>query len=189
MITTTPFHPRLSELNKTGLYGHWSGHLSTLRYTDAPKHEYFAVRNSVGLFDTSPLYKYWIRGKDAEALLAGVFTRDIRNCRPGRAQYTIWCDDRGFVMEDGVVFRHSDNEFFMTSARPNLGYLSDLIGRLQVEIEDVSDDYGILAAPGPEVARPAVGPDRRHRRPALLPAHRDEGRRVRGDGEPHRLHR
>ena len=50
-----------------------------------------------------------------------MFTRDIRNCRPGRAQYTIWCDDRGFVMEDGVVFRHSDNEFFMTSARPNLG--------------------------------------------------------------------
>ena len=150
MITTTPFHPRLSELNKTGLYGHWSGHLSTLRYTDAPKHEYFAVRNSVGLFDTSPLYKYWIRGRDAEALLAGVFTRDIRNCRPGRAQYTIWCDDRGFVMEDGVVFRHSDNEFFMTSARPNLGYLSDLIGRLQVEIEDVSDDYGILALQGPK---------------------------------------
>ena len=149
MITTTPFHPRLSELNKTGLYGHWSGHLSALRYSDAPKHEYFAVRNSVGLFDTSPLYKYWIRGRDAEALLAGVFARDIRTCRPGRAQYTIWCDDRGFVMEDGVVFRHSDNEFFMTAARPNVGYLSDLIGRLQVEIEDVSDQYGILAIQGP----------------------------------------
>jgi aminomethyltransferase len=149
VITTTPFHPRLSELNKTGLYGHWSGQLSTLRYTDAPKHEYFAVRNSAGLFDTSPLYKYWIRGKDAEALLAGIFTRDIRTCRPGRAQYTVWCDDRGFVMEDGVVFRHSDNEFFMTAARPNLGYFTDLIGRLQVEIEDVSDDYGILAVQGP----------------------------------------
>ena len=149
MIRTTPFHPRLSELNKTGLYGHWSSHLSALRYSDAPKHEYFAVRNSAGVFDTSPLYKYWIRGRDAEALLAGVFARDIRTCRPGRAQYTIWCDDRGFVMEDGVVFRHSDNEFFMTAARPNLGYLSDLIGRLQVEIEDVSDQYGILAIQGP----------------------------------------
>ena len=29
-------------------------------------------------------------------------------CRPGQAQYTLWCDDRGFVMEDGVVFRHSE---------------------------------------------------------------------------------
>ena len=73
------------------------------------KHEYFAVRNSAGYFDTSPLYKYRIVGRDAERLLAGVMTRDIRLCRPGRAQYTVWCDDRGFILEDGVVFRHSDN--------------------------------------------------------------------------------
>ena len=58
MIRTTPFHPRLSELNSQGLYTHWQGHLSALRYTHAPKHEYFAVRNSVGVFDTSPLFKY-----------------------------------------------------------------------------------------------------------------------------------
>ena len=189
MITTTPFHPRLSELNKTGLYGHWSGHLSTLRYSDAPKHEYFAVRNSVGVFDTSPLYKYWIRGRDAEALLAGVFTRDIRTCRPGRAQYTIWCDDRGFVMEDGVVFRHSDNEFFMTAARPNLGYLSDLIGRLQVEIEDVSDDYGILAIQGPrsrELLSDLTG-DIAGLRYFQHTETKVAG--LAGHGEPHRLHR
>jgi aminomethyltransferase len=139
----------LSELNATGLYTHWSGYLSALRYGHAPKHEYFAVRNSVGVFDSSPLFKYWIRGRDAERFLAGVFARDIRTCRPGRAQYTIWCDDRGFVMEDGVVFRHSESEFFMTAARPNLGYLSDLIGRLEVEITDVTEDYGVLAVQGP----------------------------------------
>ena len=32
MIKTTPFHERLSELNTTGLYSHWSGYLSALRY-------------------------------------------------------------------------------------------------------------------------------------------------------------
>jgi aminomethyltransferase len=149
MVMTTPFHPRLSELNSEGLYTHWSGHLSALRYSHAPKHEYFAVRNSVGVFDTSPLFKYWIRGRDAERFLAGVMTRDIRQCRPGHAQYTIWSDERGFVLEDGVVFRHSDNEFLLTAARPNLGYLSDLSGRLEVEFEDVSPDYGMLAVQGP----------------------------------------
>ena len=46
MIRTTPFHARLSELNTQGLYTHWQGHLSALRYTHAPKHEYFAVRNA-----------------------------------------------------------------------------------------------------------------------------------------------
>jgi len=149
MVMTTPFHPRLSQLNTTGLYTHWQGHLSALRYTHAPKHEYFAVRNSVGVFDTSPLYKYWVRGPDAERFLAGLFVRDIRTCRPGRAQYTMWCDDRGFVMEDGVVFRHSEHEFLMTAARPNLGYFQDVVGRLQVHLEDVTGEYGVLAVQGP----------------------------------------
>ncbi len=149
MAKTTPFHARLSELNTTGLYTHWQGHLSALRYSHAPKHEYFAVRNSVGVFDTSPLYKYWIRGSDAERFLAGVMTRDIRACRPGHAHYTLWCDDRGYVMEDGVVFRHSATEFMLTAARPNLGYLEGLVGRQHVQLEDVTDAHGVLAVQGP----------------------------------------
>jgi aminomethyltransferase len=149
MIKTTPFHERLSELNSQGLFTHWQGHLSALRYTHAPKHEYFAVRNAVGLFDTSPLFKYRVQGADAERFLAGVLVRDIRLCRPGHAQYTLWCDDRGFVMEDGVVFRHTDTDFLLTSARPTLGWFADLVGRLRVSIEDVSDDYGVLAVQGP----------------------------------------
>lgn len=164
MLKTTPFHERLAELNESGLWGHWSGHLSALRYGTSAKHEYFAIRNSAGLFDTSPLFKYWIRGKDAERFLAGVLTRDIRLCRPGKAQYSVWCDDRGFVLEDGVFFRHSGNEFFLTSARPNLSYFESLVGRLDVEIEDVSDDYGVLALQGPASRRilDAIAPDLPH---------------------------
>jgi aminomethyltransferase len=150
---TTPFHERLSELNTQGLYTHWQAHLSPLRYSHAPKHEYFAVRNSVGVFDTSPLYKYRITGPDAEALLAAVLTRDIRTCRPGQAHYTLWCDDCGFVMEDGVVFRHADDDFLLTAARPTLGWFADHGRRMRVEIEDVSDDYGMLAIQGPRSAR------------------------------------
>ncbi|MGH3510634.1 MAG: aminomethyltransferase family protein [Nocardioidaceae bacterium] len=149
MVRTTPFFPRLNELNRTGLWGHWSGYLSALRYDLSAKHEYFAVRNSVGVFDTSPLYKYRIHGRDSERFLAGVMTRDIRSCRPGHAQYTVWCDDGGFLLEDGVLFRHSENEWLLTAAAPNLGYLDDQIGRLAVGIEDVSADYGILAVQGP----------------------------------------
>jgi aminomethyltransferase len=149
MIRTTPFHSRLCELNTQQLYTHWQGHLSPLRYTHAPKHEYFAVRNAVGIFDTSPLFKYRISGPDAERFLAGVLVRDIRGCRPGQAQYTVWCDDRGYVMEDGVVFRHADDDFLLTAARPNLSWFQGLAGRLRVQLEDVSDDFGILAVQGP----------------------------------------
>jgi len=149
MMKTTPFYPRLNELNQTGLYGHWAGHLSALRYDLSAKHEYFAVRNSAGFFDTSPLYKYRITGADAERFLAGVMTRDVRRCRPGQAMYTVWCDEDGYVLEDGVLFRHADDDWLLTAADPNLGYLDSLVGRLRVSIEDVSADYGVLAVQGP----------------------------------------
>lgn len=153
-MRTTPFHPRLSELNDQGLYTHWQGTLSPLRYSHAPKHEYFAVRNAVGVFDTSPLYKYAVTGPDAERLLAGALVRDVRACRPGQAHYTAWCDDRGFVMHDGVVFRHSAesmgaDEFLLTAARPSLSWFQELGSGLRVELEDVTDAYGMLAVQGP----------------------------------------
>ncbi|WP_243058139.1 aminomethyltransferase family protein [Nocardioides sp. SR21] len=149
MIRTTPFHARLNELNDQHLFTHWQGTLSPLRYTHAPKHEYFAVRNSVGVFDTSPLYKYAVTGPDAEKLLSGALVRDIRTCRPGQAHYTAWCDDRGYVMHDGVVFRHASDEFLLTAGRPALSWFQELGTGLRVELEDVTENYGMLAVQGP----------------------------------------
>ena len=149
MIRTTPFHDRTSALNETGLWSHWSGHLAADRYQMSDKFEYFAVRNSAGIFDSSPLYKYRIHGPDAERFLSGVLARDIRACPPGHAQYTAWCDDRGFVVEDGVVLRRAPDEFLLTAAEPNLAYFADLVGRDDVRIEEVSHDFGVLAVQGP----------------------------------------
>jgi aminomethyltransferase len=48
-----------------------------------------------------------------------------------------------------VLFRHADDDWLLTAADPNLGYLDSLVGRLHVSIEDVSADYGVLAVQGP----------------------------------------
>jgi aminomethyltransferase len=148
MIRKTPFHARLAELNDQHLYTHWSGYLSALRFSHAPKHEYFAVRNAVGIFDTSPLFKYRISGPEAVDFLSGVVVRDLGVLRPGRAAYTLWCDDRGFVMEDGVVFMQSDNELLMTAARPLMSWLTSHQHGRRVAVEDVTDDYAMLAVQG-----------------------------------------
>jgi aminomethyltransferase len=113
------------------------------------KFEYFAIRNAAAVIDTSPLYKYRIYGADSERYLSGILTRDIRKCRPGQAHYTAWCDDDGWVIEDGVILRLSDDEFLLTTARPNLAYFQGLTGGAQIQIEDVSDEYGALALQGP----------------------------------------
>jgi glycine cleavage system T protein (aminomethyltransferase) len=149
MIRTTPFHERTNALNETQLWSHWSNHLAADRYQLSDKAEYFAVRNAAGIFDSSPLYKYRITGRDATRFLSGVLARDIRACPPGHAQYTCWLDDRGFVIEDGVILHVRSDEYLLTSAEPNLAYFADRIGRLDVHIEEVSHDIGTLALQGP----------------------------------------
>ena len=149
MIRKTPFHERTSELNGTGLWQHWSGHLAANRYQASDKFEYFAVRNAAGIFDTSPLYKYRIAGRDSERFLSGMLARDIRACPPGQAQYTTWLDERGFVMEDGVIQHRGPDEFLLTSAEPNYAWFADRVGRLAVTMEEVSLDIGALAIQGP----------------------------------------
>ena len=149
MIRTTPFHERTSARNETGLWEHWSNCLVAQRYQMSEKFEYFAVRNAAGAFDTSPLYKYRFSGPDAERYLAGVLARDTRKLAVGRAQYTLWCDDRGFVIEDGVLLRLAEQEYLLTAAEPNLAYFQGLAGSLDVSIEDVTDDWGILSIQGP----------------------------------------
>jgi aminomethyltransferase len=149
MVRTTPFHERTSALNQTGLWEHWANCLAAQRYQMSEKFEYFAIRNAAGLFDTSPLYKYRFSGPDAERYLAGVMTRDPRKCPVGKAQYTLWCDDRGFVIEDGVLLHVADGEYLLTAAEPNLAYFEGLAGRLDVAIEDVTEAWGILSIQGP----------------------------------------
>ena len=149
MSRHTPFHPRTSAASESGLWSHWAGFLAADRYLMSDKFEYFAIRNSAGVFDTSPLFKYRIYGRDAERYLAGVLTRDIRRCHPGQAQYTVWSDDDGWVIEDGVVLRLSADEFLLTAARSNLAYLDGLTTGMAVEVEDVSEAYGALALQGP----------------------------------------
>ena len=116
--------------------------------------------------------------------------RHPRSASPGRAQYTIWCDDRGFVLEDGVVFRHSDNEFFMTTAEPNLGYFARPVGRLDVSIEDVTEEYGDARRAGSAVARDPAP----RSRPRSTTSASSTSRRPRSARPPvthlaHRLHR
>jgi aminomethyltransferase len=146
---TTPFHARTSALNRTGLWTRWSDHLVADRYQLSDKAEYFAVRDSAGIFDTSPLFKYRISGPDAERFLAGMLLRDVRGCEVGQAQYTCWLDGDGYVVEDGVVLHTAPDEYLLTSAEPNFAWFADRIGRLDVRIDDVSDELGALALQGP----------------------------------------
>ena len=116
MPRTTPFQSRLEPLNHTGVWKHWSGYLVAPQYQYSANAEYYSIRNSVSVLDTSPLFKYRFTGTDAGSLLERVLARDIGGCGVGRAQYTCWCDERGFVLQDGVVMQVAPGEYWLTAA-------------------------------------------------------------------------
>jgi aminomethyltransferase len=47
------------------------------------------------------------------------------------------------------VFRHSADEFFLTAARPTMSWFQEQGSGLRVELEDVTEGYGMLAVQGP----------------------------------------
>jgi len=107
------------------------------------------VRTGAGLFDVSPLFKYDIRGRDALTMVNRIVVRDLSKSRIGQVFYSVWCDDKGMVIDDGTISRLGEDHFRMTAAIPTLSWLQDNALGLDVAIEDVSEQFAAVALQGP----------------------------------------
>ena len=149
----TPFHERTLALCESLNYREWSGYYTVSAYETHHEHEYNAIRNAAALIDISPLFKYIVSGPDAARLVDRVITRDVTKMAVGQVFYTPWCDEHGMVIDDGTVARLGEQRFRWTAADPNLRWLTQNAARMDVTIEDVSEQTAALAVQGPTAAR------------------------------------
>ncbi len=149
MPLPTPFHSRTSAVCDSYEWRNWSGYLSAGLYEPSHEREYYAIRNSAGLIDVSPLYKYEVTGPDAARLVDRVITRDVTRQHVGQVYYTPWCDAHGKVIDDGTVSRLDANHFRITSADPNGRWFQDVGYGLNATVINVTDDLAALALQGP----------------------------------------
>ena len=149
----TPFHSRTSALSASQNWRTWSGYFVAGSYDVMHDYEYHAIRNSAGLIDVSPLYKYEIRGRDALKLVNRVMTRDAAKCAVGQALYGCFCEDDGAVIQDGTVFRLAEDHFRFNLADPSLRWLKLNASGMDLSIEEVSEQVGALALQGPNAFR------------------------------------
>jgi aminomethyltransferase len=149
MLKTTPLHERTAPLVRAQTWRRWAGFQVASAYEPHPDREYAAIRNAAALFDVSPLHKYLITGRDAAKLLDRMVTRDVTKLAVGQVYYTPWCDAQGKVVDDGTISRLDESTFRLTSAEPNLRWLSMNAVGLQVSIADVGDALAALALIGP----------------------------------------
>lgn len=144
----SPFYPRLAELDRLNEWHCWKGYAAANALYDAEL-EYFAVRNSTGVFDLTPMTKYRITGADSLAYLNRLVTRDMHKIRPGRVAYAAWCDDQGQVIDDGTIFHLREGEYRLCSQERHLAWLTAAAIGMDVRIEEETAEIAALAVQGP----------------------------------------
>jgi len=106
----TGFHPRTSALtrNFTEYRGFW---LPNHYNNKGAVEEYWACRERAIVMDLSALRKFEITGPDAETLMQTAMTRNIRKLAVGQVVYSAMCYETGGMIDDGTVFRMSQDNF------------------------------------------------------------------------------
>ena len=148
MRLDTPFQPRIDALMKRNDWYSWAGYRAPNSLWDEEL-EYFAIRSQAALFDISPMVKYRIEGPDAEAFLNRVTLRDVAKLKPGRVHYTAWCDDEGYVLDDGTLFRLTPERFRLCCQERHLPWLLDSAIGFDVSVVEETAAIAGLALQGP----------------------------------------
>ncbi|WP_114905773.1 glycine cleavage system aminomethyltransferase GcvT [Ornithinimicrobium murale] len=147
-LKTSPVHDRHVALGAK--MADFSGWQMPIEYAGV-KAEHTAVRERVGVFDVSHLGKAVVRGPGAKDFVNSCFTNDLNRIEPGKAQYTMCCNESGGVVDDLIAYLRSDDEIFLI---PNAANNAEVIRMLTaaapegIEVIDQHTDYGVLAVQG-----------------------------------------
>jgi len=118
--------------------------------------EHRTVRNACGVFDVSHMGEFFVRGKDAIPFLQKVTSNDVSKLFPGKVQYSCLPNRKGGIVDDLLVYCFSETEFMLVVNASNIekdwAWLQSHTEGFDLNMENVSDDYSLLAVQGPKAA-------------------------------------
>jgi glycine cleavage system T protein (aminomethyltransferase) len=149
-LLKSPLHDRHEALGaKFAEFGGWS---MPLEYPSGVVKEHTAVRESVGIFDVSHLGKAMVLGPGAAAYVNATLSNDLGRIGPGKAQYTLCCDDAtGGIVDDLIAYFHDDEHVLLV---PNAANTAEVVRRLAesapegVRVVNHHEEYAVLAVQG-----------------------------------------
>lgn len=147
-----PLEDRHLELGAS--FAEFGGWLMPVSYAGTVS-EHNATRNAVGLFDVSHLGKALVRGTGAARFVNSALTNDLNRIGPGKAQYTLCCNESGGVIDDLIAYYVDDDEIFLV---PNAANTAAVVEALQgaapagVTVRNLHRSYAVLAVQGPRSA-------------------------------------
>lgn len=118
--------------------------------------EHLQVRKSVGVFDVSHMGEFMLKGKGALDLIQLVTTNDASKLTDGKVQYTCLTNNEGGIVDDLLVYRWSEEEYYLVVNASNIQKDWDWISQhnsFDVEMSDMSKDLSLLAVQGPDAIK------------------------------------
>ncbi|GFG84665.1 glycine cleavage system aminomethyltransferase GcvT [Mycolicibacter algericus] len=152
-----PLEDRHRELGAS--FAEFGGWLMPVSYAGTVA-EHNATRSTVGLFDVSHLGKATVRGPGAAAFVNATLTNDLTRIGPGKAQYTLCCNESGGVIDDLIAYYIADDEIFLV---PNAANTAAVVAALTeaapagVAITDEHRSRAVLAVQGPRSTEVLAG--------------------------------
>jgi len=132
----------------------FAGYLMPVSYGSQIE-EHLTVRRGVGVFDVSHMGEFYLRGPKALQLIQDVTSNDASKLFDGKAQYSCLPNENGGIVDDLLVYRISEEEYFLVVNASNIEKDWNWIAERNtygVEMENVSDDFALLAVQGPKAA-------------------------------------
>lgn len=151
-LVTSPLDARHREMGaKMADFAGWSMPVDYPGAGVLAEHE--AVRQRVGVFDVSHLGTIRVEGPGAMDAVNRCLSNDLGKIRPGKAQYTLCCDDAtGGVVDDMIVYVRSRSALLLV---PNCANSTEVVRLLraaapsEVTIIDHHRQEAIIAVQGP----------------------------------------
>lgn len=117
--------------------------------------EHETVRNGVGVFDVSHMGEFLLKGPNALELIQKVCTNDASVLFDGKAQYSCMPNGKGGIIDDLIIYRINVETYFIVVNASNIEKDWNWIAKhnnLGVEMQNLSDEYSLLAIQGPKAA-------------------------------------
>lgn len=114
--------------------------------------EHHTVRNAVGVFDVSHMGEFSVKGPGALALIQKVSANDATALYDGKVQYSYLPNATGGVVDDLLVYRIAEDDYFLVVNASNIEKDWNWIQSHNTEgvaMENLSDSLCLLAVQGP----------------------------------------
>jgi aminomethyltransferase len=118
--------------------------------------EHNQVRNSVGVFDVSHMGEFMISGPKALDLIQRVTSNDASKLTDGKIQYSCLPNDKGGIVDDLLVYRYTETEYYLVVNASNIDKDWNWISKHNTEgadMKNVSDGTSLLAVQGPNAIK------------------------------------